>query len=81
MKHATPTAPGFYWAKWRIASDGTRDIEEFVSSDRWEVVEVCENHIDPFDAEYLVVAVAGVEKGQALDGFVWGPGPIEPPNG
>ena len=35
-----PREPGFYWAKWRIAAEGTRDGDEFMPSDKWEVVEV-----------------------------------------
>lgn len=23
-----PTTPGYYWAKWRIAADGTREGDE-----------------------------------------------------
>lgn len=67
-----PKSAGFYWAKWRIPTDGTRDINEFVPSDRWEVVEVFVNQIDEDNPEHFMVAVSGVERGQALDGFVWG---------
>jgi len=74
-----PTAPGFYWAKWRIASEGTREADELTPSDDWEVVEVFENCINKQDPEYLMVFVPGVEKGQPLDGFVWGSGVLEPP--
>jgi hypothetical protein len=67
-----PTKAGFYWAKWKIAADGTRDIEDFQASDRWEVVEVVVNHIDRDNPEHLLVSVSGVERGQPLDGFFWG---------
>jgi hypothetical protein len=75
----TPTRPGFYWAKWRIASDGTPEADELTPSDKWEVVEVFENCIDPDDDEHLMVSVPGVAKGQALDAFVWGSGALQPP--
>lgn len=68
----TPTEAGFFWAKWKIASDGTREADELTPSDRWEVVEVVTNHIDRDDPEYLMVSVCGVEKNQPLDGFFWG---------
>jgi hypothetical protein len=74
-----PQAPGFYWAQWRIASPGTREAEELTPSFEWEVVEVFKNSIDEDDDEHLMVSVSGVEKGQALDAFVWGSGPLSPP--
>lgn len=77
-KHSTPTRPGYYWAKWRIAADGTRDGDELTPSSQWEVVEVCENH-NGEPGEELSVSVAGVEKTQWLDCFIWGPGPLKVP--
>lgn len=78
---ATPTAPGFYWAKWRIAADGTEDNGEGCMGARadWEVVEVWENSLDTRDPEYLMVYVPGVARGQPLENFYWGPGPLVPP--
>lgn len=72
MAKALPTAAGFYWAKWRIATDGTREASELTPSDKWEPVEVYENCSDPNHEEYLRVSVLGVERSQDLDGFVWG---------
>jgi hypothetical protein len=71
MKHPTPTKPGWFWAKWQIASDATRGGDELTPSERFEVVEVVENaaHGDP---EHLLVSVSGVEASQPLDGFFWG---------
>lgn len=75
MTYPTPTAPGFYWAKWRSAAEGTADHGEMCSGDdaEWEVVEVWENSLNPSDAEYLMVHVGGVERGQGLHRFEWGP--------
>jgi hypothetical protein len=71
---AIPAEPGYYWAKWRIASDGTVEGDELTPSDTWEIVQVNLNapyaaHDDP---ERLSVSVPGVQKGQWLDCFVWG---------
>lgn len=68
----TPTEAGFYWAKWKIASDGTADMPEFTPSDTWEVVEVFVNQIDRDNPEHFMVSVCGVSRSQALDGFYWG---------
>jgi len=69
-KH-TPSKPGWYWAKWKIADDGTRDGGELTPSDRWEVVEVVDNGgEDP--ADKLRVSVSGVEKTQSVENFFWG---------
>lgn len=78
---ATPKEPGFYWAKWRIADDGTREGDELTPSDTWEVVQVVVNCIDRDDPEHLKVNVPGVERGQCLENFVWGGGPLKPPPG
>lgn len=77
----TPTKPGFYWAKWRIADDGTDDDGEGCGGPHadWEVVEVCENCMDANDPEYLRVAVTGVARSQSLGNFSWGPGPLHAP--
>lgn len=72
MKHPTPTKPGWFWAKWQIASDATRDGDDLTPSDRFEVVEVVMNHGDD-PRESLMVSVPGVEASQALDAFFWGP--------
>lgn len=70
-----PTKPGFYWAKWRIADDGTVEGVEMTPQDRWEPVEVFDNNATD---EPLRVFVCGVQKSQTLKNFVWG-NPIEEP--
>lgn len=72
-----PTSAGHYWAKWRTASDGTREAEELTPSDTWEIVQVFVNCLEETDPEHLMVHVPGVERAQPLDGFVWGEGPIK----
>lgn len=68
-----PMKPGYYWAKWRIAADGTREGDELTPSDTWEIVQVNMNDDDrPESGEYLSVSVPGVEKTQWRDCFVWG---------
>lgn len=71
MKHPIPTKPGWYWAKWQIAAEATRDGDELTPSLRFEVVEVVENACEG-GPEHLMVAVPGVEASQSLDGFFWG---------
>lgn len=72
-KHPTPTRTGYYWAKWRIASDGTTDGDDITPSDTWEIVQVNDNNGEPGSNEEFSVAVPGVEQTQWLDQFVWGP--------
>lgn len=81
MRWPTPVAPGFYWAKWKIAAEGTIEGEELTPSDTWEVVEVWDNVLfpEPDDEEGRMASVTGVEKPQSLDSFFWGPGPLEAP--
>lgn len=70
-----PTAPGFYWAQWKIAGKGTEDYDEFLPSDKWEVVEVFDNlgdDPDYPDPDSLRVFVLGVTATQSLENFVWG---------
>lgn len=69
-----PTEPGFWWAKWKIADEGTRDFSELdLSVNGWEPVEVVENCLDPTNDEYLKVSVGGVEMSQCPENFFWGP--------
>lgn len=80
-----PTKPGHYWARWRIKSPGTAE-EDDPPFAQWEVVQVFENCIDETDDEYLMVAVAGVERSQAIENFHWGervqePGYVVPDDG
>lgn len=77
MVHLVPTKPGHYWARWRIKSPGTAE-ENDPPSGEWEVVQVFQNCIDPDDPEYLAVAVAGVERSQAVENFYWGDRVPEP---
>ncbi len=78
-KHPIPSEEGFYWAKWRIAADGTLEGDELTPCNEWEVVQVNVNCIDQDDPEHLSVSVAGVEQVQWLENFVWGPGPLVGP--
>lgn len=71
----TPTKPGFYWAKWRLAEDAS--TTSIGVSDRWEVVEVERGDLG-YDAEFIV-SVAGEPIAQPIENFFWGPGPLEPP--
>ena len=86
-----PTDPGFYWAEWRVAEDGTWPPREdgtprdHVVSFRPEVVEV---RVDFGSSEKpnapgydwpLVASVAGFEKEQPLENFVWRSGKLEAP--
>ena len=73
----TPTREGFYWAKWRIAAEGTVEGDELTPSNDWEVVQVNDNNGEGDEA--FSVSVPGVEKPQWLPDFVWGPGPLVPP--
>ena len=73
----TPTKPGFYWAQWRIADEGTQDDGNLPAIGTWEVVDVFENCIDRNDPEHLAVHVSGVSKGQSIENFVWGEGPLK----
>jgi hypothetical protein len=82
-----PMKPGYYWAKWRIAADGTHEGDQQTPCDTWEVVQVNANSIDwiddPTANEALSVSVPGVQKTQWPDCFVWGEfvAPLEQDNG
>ena len=74
-----PKQPGYYWAKWKLASEGTADYdEELLPEDNWTPVEVFMNCIDEKDPEHLLVSIIGVEKSQAIENFFWGD-PIKTP--
>ncbi|RUW56836.1 hypothetical protein [Mesorhizobium sp. M8A.F.Ca.ET.021.01.1.1] len=68
-----PNDTGYYWAKWRIASDDTHEGEEMTPSDTWEIVQINDNNGEPGDLEELSVAVPGVRETQWRDCFIWGP--------
>lgn len=74
-----PTRPGFYWAKWRIADDGTHEGDEMTPSDTWEVVNIFVNCTSDDGHDNLRVEVPGVQRSQSFENFVWGIGPLEPP--
>lgn len=77
-RYSTPEQPGTYWAKWKIAEDGTREGNELMPSSQWEAVQVLENGGDD-PSDFLRVLVPGVQKSQSLENFMWGPGPLEEP--
>lgn len=79
----TPTRPGFYWAKWRIADQGqpmTAEYESYLPCDNWEVVDVFENNLDRDAEDHLRVHVPGVSDSQSIENFFWArQGPLDPP--
>lgn len=77
-RYSTPEQPGVYWAKWKIAEDGTVEGNELTPSSRWEAVQVFENGGDD-PTDFLRVLIPGVQKSQSLENFTWGPGPLEEP--
>lgn len=78
MTSNIPKKPGFYWAKWRIAEDGTHEADLMeLSVNDWEVVDVYENCNDETSPEYLRVQVSGVRESQSLENFIWGEGSLK----
>jgi len=74
-----PKEPGFHWAQWRIAEDGTDpDQAELLPSTEWTVVEVFMNTLDKNNPDHLMAWVVGVAKAQAIENFFWGFGPLKP---
>lgn len=73
-----PKTEGFYWAIWTSCATGTADEDCWVSSGEWEPVEVWLNGHDPVEDEYLMVFVGGVQRGQLLTNFKWGPAIARP---
>lgn len=69
-KYPTPAREGHWWAKLRLAEN------EDDNSVNWEVVQVFDNNGTGDEA--FMVSVPGIEKGQRLDAFVWGP-PVHRP--
>lgn len=74
-----PTEPGAYWAKWRIADEGTPEDNCAGRNAEWEVVTVVVNCADPKHPEYLRASVPGVSMSQSLENFHWGQGPLRAP--
>lgn len=71
--YPTPTREGHWWAKLRLADNPDNNSTD------WEVVQVFENGgVDPQGPEYYMASVPGIEGGQRLDAFVWGP-PVQRP--
>lgn len=76
MRYETvPQADGYYWAKWCIPEEGTADEDNFIRTDKWEVVEVSSVLVDV--NEDFRVFVPGVERSQSLENFIWAK-PIKP---
>lgn len=69
-----PAIPGYYWALWLRAADGTHEANEVCwPALNWEVVQVNDNNVnDPNDDEYLSVSVPGVRETQWRKDFKWG---------
>lgn len=75
-----PDKPGYYWAKWKIAADGTHEGDDLTPAREFEIVQVNANmagweSVEPHQADYderLSVSVPGVRETQWLDCFVWG---------
>lgn len=75
-----PYRPGYYWAKWKIAADGTHEGDELTPAHDFEIVQVNANvshwaDCKPGEADYderFSVSVPGVRETQWLDCFVWG---------
>jgi ParB-like chromosome segregation protein Spo0J len=68
-----PMKPGYYWAKWIKACDGTHGGDDLTPATSWEIVQVNDNNLgNPSDDEFLSVSVPGVREAQWRDGFEWG---------
>ena len=72
MADSIPMKPGYYWAKWRIATDETHEGDELTPSNNWEIVQVNDNNGEPGTPEELSVSVSGVRETQWRAGFIWG---------
>jgi hypothetical protein len=68
-KFPTPTEEGHYWAK-LVQPYKMPDGEDWLSG-RFEVVQVYDNNGTGEDQ--WRVAMCGIERGQLIDAFVWGP--------
>jgi len=67
--YPAPTKEGHYWAKWRIAEEGSETWKQDTPpSLNWEAVFVRDQGDDD-----LVVDVPGEGRVQKLENFVWGP--------
>ena len=70
MSAVLPTKPGYYWAKWQIATEDTYEGDDLTPAACWEIVQVNDNNGE--GAEALSVSVPGVREVQWPDCFVWG---------
>ena len=68
-KPPTPDQEGHYWAK-LVHPHEMPEGEDWASPD-WEVVQVNDNN-GTGDDQWRV-HVPGIEQGQLLDAFIWGP--------
>jgi hypothetical protein len=69
-KYPTPTREGHFWAKLAL-----HENDDLRSTD-WEVVQVFDNN---GEGEFAFLAsVPGIEGGQPIDAFVWGPAVLKP---
>lgn len=64
-RYPTPNLEGHWWAKLKL-----HDNPDLNSVD-WEVVQVFDNNGEGDEA--FMVSVPGIEGGQRIDAFVWGP--------
>ena len=78
MAKHLPQKPGYYWAKWQTAAEGTVDGSELTPALRWEIVQVninapnWKNLTDEQFMERLSVFVPGVQQTQWRNCFHWG---------
>lgn len=72
---SSPEQTGFFWARWIRCEPGTRDGILLPIDNSWIVVQVFEN-ANPGCVDHLLALVPGVEIGQSLRNFEWGPGPL-----
>lgn len=69
-KHPTPSREGHFWAKLTL-----HENDDLRSTD-WEVVQVFDNN---GEGKYAFMAsVPGIEGGQPMDAFIWGPAVEKP---
>lgn len=68
-RHPTPNQEGHYWAK-LVHPYREPEDEDWASLD-WEVVQVSDN-LGTGDDKWRVF-VPGIETGQLIDAFTWGP--------
>lgn len=71
--HPAPTVEGYRWAK-LVHPNKMPPGEDWASPD-WEIVRVVDNN--GAGEDQFRVAVMGIEPGQLIDGFIWGP-PVPP---